>query len=350
MATIQTRRGKKGTTYRALVRLKGSRNLSKSFRRKTDAKSWAKRTEAAVLEGRHLPSSESYRRTVGELAERFIAEIIPQRAPGDRRNLTRQLQWWVERLKPETRLSEVSAARLVEIRDRLARGDSISGKPASPSTVKRYLALLSRVFSVAVKEWFWMEHNPCQRVTRPKEPRGRVRFLDEEERQRLLEACQASYEPRLYPLVFLAISTGGRQAELMSLRWPDVDLKSGLAVFHQTKNGERRSVPVTGPVLELLREMSRVRRLDTDLIFVNSRGRARYPREAWDEAREAAELRDFKFHDLRHTAASYLAMSGATLNDIAEVLGHKTLAMVKRYAHLTEAHTRDVLSRMTATL
>ncbi len=350
MATIQTRRGKNGTTYRALVRIKGSPPQSRSFRRKTDAKSWAKRTEAAVLEGRHLPSSESYRRTVGELAERFISEMIPLRASGTRRNLTRQAHWWADRLGRETRLADVRPARLVEIRDQLARGDSLSGEPASPSTVKRYLALLSRMFSVAVKEWFWMEHNPCQRVTRPKEPRGRVRFLDQEERRRLQEACQASYEPRLYPLVLLAISTGARQAELMGLLWTDLDLESGLATFQRTKNDERRSVPVTGPVLELLRERSRNQPAGSDFVFANNRGRARFPREAWDEARKAAEIRDFTFHDLRHTAASYLAMSGATLAEIAEILGHKTLAMVKRYAHLTEAHTRDVLSRMTATL
>ncbi len=350
MAYFETRRGKKRTTYRVQIRLKGFGLVTKSFRRKTDAKAWAKRTEAAILDGRHLPSNESQRRTVGELAERFIAEMIPLRAPADRLRLTNQLQWWVERLGPETRLSEISAARLVELRDQLTQGESISGQPASPATVKRYLAILSRMFSVAVKEWFWMEHNPCLRVTRPREPRGRVRFLDREERERLLEACQASYEPRLYPLVLLALSTGARQGELMKLRWTDIDLESGLAVFHETKNGERRGVSITGPALQLIREMSTLRPSRIDLVFVNRWGRARFPREAWDEARLAAEIEDFTFHDLRHSAASYLAMSGATLTEIAEVLGHKTLAMVKRYSHLTEAHTRDVLGRMTATL
>ncbi len=89
----------------------------------------------------------------------------------------------------------------------------------------------------------------------------------------------------------------------MSLRWRDIDLTSGLAIFHQTKNGERRSVSITGPALELMREMSGVRRLDTDLVFANQWGRARYPREAWDKARQATGIDDFTFHDLRHTAA-----------------------------------------------
>ena len=136
----------------------------------------------------------------------------------------------------------------------------------------------------------------------------------------------------------------------MGLRWRDVDLDRGLAIFHKTKNDERRAVPITGRALELIRELSVVRRIDTDLIFVNRWGRARFPREAWDVARDAAGIADFRFHDLRHTAASYLAMSGATLAEIADVLGHKTLMMVKRYSHLTEAHTRGVLERMTSRL
>ena len=103
---------------------------------------------------------------------------------------------------------------------------------------------------------------------------------------------------------------------------------------------------MTGHALELLRDKSKVRRLDTDLIFANKSGRATFPRKAWETAVSEAKLEDFHFHDLRHSAASYLAMSGATLAEIAEVLGHKTLAMVKRYAHLTEQHTSAVVKRM----
>ena len=82
------------------------------------------------------------------------------------------------------------------------------------------------------------------------------------------------------------------------------------------------------------------------LRHANPRGRAIFPRKPWEEALSAAEIEDFRFHDLRHSAASYLAMSGATLAEIAEVLGHKTLAMVKRYSHLTEQHTSKVVARM----
>ncbi len=143
-----------------------------------------------------------------------------------------------------------------------------------------------------------------------------------------------------------ALSTGARRGELLALRWPDVDWQRQVAVLHDTKNRERRALPITGHAFELLQELARVRRIDSDLIFAGPTGKATYPRAAWERALRAAQIDDFRFHDLRHSAASYLAMSGATLAEIAEVLGHKTLAMVKRYSHLTEAHTAGVVARM----
>lgn len=349
MAHIETRRRKNGSiSYRAQVILQGHPRVAATFRRKTDAKRWAQTTEAAIRERRYFPGSESEKRTVGELAERFIEEKLPLRSPRDQKRLGNQLHWWVRELGKETTLAAVTPAVIVAARDRLAGGRNPSRKKLSPATVKRYLAVLSKAMTVASKEWFWIDDNPCRRVPRPTEPRGRVRFLSDEERTKLLAACAESHEPRLLPLVLLAMATGARQGELLALRWRDVDLAKGVAILHETKNKERRSIPITGTALEVLKQRSRLRRIDTDLVFVNAHGKATVPRFAWLKALRQAEIADFTFHDLRHTAASYLAMSGATLAEIAEVLGHKTLAMVKRYAHLTEGHTRNVLDRMTS--
>jgi integrase len=123
-------------------------------------------------------------------------------------------------------------------------------------------------------------------------------------------------------------------------------MQRGTLVFHQTKNGERRSAPLVGHAAERMRAHAKVRRLDTDLVFPGSNRRPLEIAKMFREASARAGIRDFHFHDLRHAAASYLAMNGATLAEIAEVLGHKTLQMVKRYAHLTEGHTRDVVERM----
>ena len=192
-----------------------------------------------------------------------------------------------------------------------------------------------------------MDDNPCSKVVRPKEPRGRMRFLDDGERQRLLAACQTNRKRRLYPLVVLALFTGARRGELLRLKWQDVDLDRGVAIVHHSKNGERRALAITGLATQVLREWGTVRRIDCDLVFHNRHGQSAFPRHAWAVALAEAEIEDFRFHDLRHTFSSYLAMSGATLAELAEAMGHKTFAMVKRYAHLTEGHTARVVARMT---
>src|SRR5262249_42298039 len=159
------------------------------------------------------------------------------------------------------------------------------------------------------------------------------------------DACKRSKNTFLYTIVVLALATGGRQQELLTLRWPDVDFKRGTLTFHQTKNGERRTIPLTGYALDLLKQ--HVRHLGTDRVFpaYTNIKRCRI-RDAWNNAVRRAGITDFHFHDLRHTFAPYLAMQGASLLEIAEALGHKSLAMVKRYAHLTEGHTRSVVERM----
>ena len=131
----------------------------------------------------------------------------------------------------------------------------------------------------------------------------------------------------------------------MHLRWRDIDLDRGLAILHDTKNGERRSLPLEGEALRLLQDRS-VGRDPDEPAFGGRRGAVTFPKTRWDEAVTKAGIENFRFHDLRHTAASYLAMSGATLAEIAEILGHKTLAMVKRYAHLSDRHTSRVVARM----
>lgn len=347
MATIRRRIGKDGKAhYQAQVRVKGNLPQSATFRRRTDAKNWAQTVEATLRSGKYLPTAEERRKTVGDLVRRFAEEKLPERAKRDQPRLRRQLEWWGEQLGWETQLQRVTPAAIVEVKDRLAHGASLSGSSPSPATVKRYLAILSRAFSVAVKEWFWLQESPCGKVPRPTEPRGRLRFLDDEERERLLEACRKSSNQRLYPLVLAAITTGARRSELLSLRWRSVDFDRGLAVIEDSKNGDRRSVPLVGPITEVLLEKSKVRQIKSNAVFADGSGRVTFPRRAWEAAVRKADLDNFNFHDLRHTAASYLAMSGATLAEIAEILGHKTLQMVKRYAHLTDQHSHRVASRM----
>ena len=288
---------------------------------------------------------EAKRRTLAEMLVRYENDILPLK-PRNACNQRHQLHWWRGQLG-HCLLSSVTPAKIVECRDRLLREPTGSRSVHAPATVVRYLAVLSHAFSVAMKEWGWVDDNPCRKVTRPREPRGRVRFLDADERERLLQACRESTAVLLYPIVVLAIATGMRRGEMLNLLWPQVNLVQGVINLEETKNGERRAVPLTGHALEQLRELGNTRRRDTDLVFpATDAAKPIEIRTAWTAAVARAGLPDFRFHDLRHTTASYLAQGGATPIDIAAVLGHKTLAMVKRYAHLSESRVRGVLADM----
>ena len=358
MANIEKRVSADGKiTYRVKVRLKGHPTQSATFERRTDAKKWEQDTESAIRNNRHFKTSEAKRHALADVIDRYIRDVLPTKKSA--KTQTQQLNWWKAEIGSYS-LADITPALIGQYRDKLA-ADPIepkakspgktSGAPRyrSPASVVRYMAALSHAFTVAVKEWGWLEDNPMRKVTKPKEPRGRVRFLSDAERAALLKACKASSNVYLYPVVVLALSTGMRQGEIMGLTWDTVDLHRGRAILHETKNGERRAVAITGHALEQLTELSKVRRIGCNLIFPAKDNRPQKPmdlRTPWEAALKKAGIHDFRFHDLRHSAASYLAMNGASLAEIAEVLGHKTLAMVKRYAHLSDGHMAEVVERM----
>jgi len=364
LANINKRNGGDGrVSYQARVRLKGYPEQAATFERMTDAKRWVQNTESAIRDGRHFKTSEAKRHTLGDLVDRYIRDVMPTK-PKSAKDQTRQLNWWKSRLGAYT-LADVTPAMLAEYRDKLAVGMLDDGsmtleikhptgktkappvEPRSPSTVLRYLAAISHSYTVAMKEWGWVDSNPVMKVTKPKQPQGRVRFLSDDEREALLRECKARNHPDLYLAVVLALSTGARQMEVMSLRWDQVDLNRKVITLYETKNGEIRALPLVHHAFELMKERAKVRRIDTNLVFPGAN--AAKPillRTPFDKALARAGILNFRWHDLRHSCASYLAMNGASLAEIAEVLGHKTLQMVKRYAHLSHAHTSKVVESM----
>lgn len=344
MATIEKRTTREGaTTYRVKVRLKGFPPESASFERLTDAREWGKKTESDMKAGRHF--GQSKRHTFDELADEYQAHA---------KDISR-LDYWRTVFGSDS-LDSITPARISKARDKLlseethnfatpATGDAKKDaqRPRakrSGATVNRYIAALSVCLSYGVKTLQWLERNPCERITKPSESTGRVRFLSDGERTSLLKACKS--HPDLYLAVVLSLTTGARQGEIMTLRWGQIDFPRQVITLHETKNGERRALPLVGEAFTLLQERAKVRSLTDDRIFPPKA----YAKKAqcldltvpWNVARKVAGLTDFHWHDLRHTAASYLAMSGVSLVEIAKVLGHRTLQMVARYSHLSDAH------------
>jgi integrase len=339
MASIHKR---PSARYRVQVRVKGHYR-SATFPTLTQARRWAAQTEHALYEQEHFVQAAAAQHRLSELLTRYEQEVLPRKRSGTQRHQARQLAWWRQQLGT-LRLDQLTPARLTACRERLA-------ETRAPATVNRYLAVLSHALNVAVQEWGWLEASPLRRVRRLREPQGRVRALDDAERQRRLDACAQSPNRLLLPVVTLALATGARKQELLSLTWREVDFPRERLLLLVTKTGQSRSVPLTGRALTALQALAKVRRLDTALVFPRRDGQTPLDiRYAWQQAVQQANLQDFRFHDLRHCCASYLAMQGASVLEIADVLGHRTLQMVQRYAHLTASHTVQVVARMTAAI
>lgn len=341
MATINKHVDMEGkTTYRVRVRMKGHPMQTATFKRLTDAKKWGGATEEAIREGRYFNKVEAKKRTLNELIDRYVERVLPEKKESTKRTQKNQLDWWRDQLGVKT-LSAVDASAIADCRDELIA----NGR--TPSTANRYMAVLSHCLAYAKSDLQWIEQNPCLDVRKGKESRGVVRFLSSDERTRLLTACKESSNKLLYPAVLLALSTGMRRSEQMTLTWKQIDLASGRITLTDTKNGETRVTVATGPALTELKALAKVRKINCDLVFPGQRNTPIILSKPWYAALNAAEIEDFRWHDLRHSFASELAMNGATLAEIAECMGHKTLSMVKRYAHLTEGHISSVIERMT---
>lgn len=361
-------------SFRAQVRVKGRPSESATFPNKKEAKEWAESIQTAIREGKHFPHAAAKRMTFDGLAKDYTETVLVECDKKEREKRTRQLNWWAGQFGGLS-LAEVTSDRISKARDLLATEKFTRGKPRtdkktgaitapkqykrSGATVNRYMATLSHALSFAVKERRLLDRNPVTALARKKESRGRTRFLSDDERSALLDACAKSEWPALRPLVLLAITTGARRGELISLRWADVELKTGRALVRQTKNGEQRTLPLAGKALEALRELKLKNSARSDYVFpaptvvlnpVTGKPELdaayEYFDAHWYAVLEAAGIADFRFHDLRHTTASMLAAQGASLLEIADVLGHKTLQMVRRYSHLVVDHKAKVIERL----
>ncbi|MGD9639444.1 MAG: tyrosine-type recombinase/integrase [Alphaproteobacteria bacterium] len=346
MATIEKRESEKGVQYRVRIRKKGYPTQSATFSRLTDAKNWANEIETAMFNKKYFPAAELRKKTFSELVERYIQDVLSKNHKKAYNNIPK-LKWWQEELGIYC-LSDITTSLIYDARQKLLNNPTKKGSLRSNATVNRYCAALSKLLNVAVNEWQWLENNPMQKIKKLKEPRGRVRFLSQDEKNALLKACKESASHHLYSIVYLALSTGARHGEIVNLKWKQVDFSRKVITLYETKNGEIRVLPIVGNTYDLMLELYNSKNAKSDLIFpsYNNINKPTNIRTAWEIALEKAGIEDFRFHDLRHSTASYLAMNGATLAEIAEVLGHKTLAMVKRYSHLSEAHTAGVLERM----
>jgi site-specific recombinase XerD len=215
-----------------------------------------------------------------------------------------------------------------------------------PATINRHRSLLSLTYRLAIRNRR-VKENPVRQVTRRKENNLRVRFLEAEEeitlRAKIRELC-----PEREPEFDLALNTGMRRNEQWRLRLADVNLRSGILTIRDAKNGQGRHVPINSAADRALVALSK--QSNGEHVVPGPTERAVRTWDRWfEECVEEAGVADFRYHDIRHTFGSRLAMAGVPLRTLAELLGHRTLAMVMRYAHLSPGHLRDAVERISGT-
>lgn len=313
MASIAKRNGR----YHVRVRKNGFPIQCRSFTSKRDALRWAADTERAAENGQLLLDDCS----MSDLLDRYQREISSKKRGAD-----------VERYRIETlRKSSLAALRLSQLKSvHIARYRDDRLKQVSTASAKRELVILSHAISVAIKDWGYnLPNNPCQQIRKPIEGRGRDRRLVDDECDRLLTACRASENPYLAPLVELAIESGMRRGELLSIKWENVHLDQSFIHLPMTKNGDSRDVPLSGRAKDVIRDLPR--RIDGVVFPIHFEAL----KGLWKRAIRRAEIDDLHFHDLRHEATSRFFEKGLNVMEVAAITGHKDLRMLQRYTHLS---------------
>lgn len=375
MASIRERKSAGGKSrWHAQVRVQGHNPQTCSFDRKTDAKAWAEETERLIRTGRFRLVNEAQTRDFSELCKRFKEKYMrPSRA----RDYVQILDWWEARLG-QLHLINVTSEVLQKCVDELM--DSFSNtrrkkspnvvhfdhvtpvhqifavpsrtplpskpKPAKPpqktsvGTGLRYLAVASRVFNVAVKQLSWLDKSPVLGVERPRQEETKTpRVLSPSEEERLLKEVDASENRALPYVVRIALRTGMRLNEIMRLRWHDIEFHKDYALIlvKKTKNKRQRFVPLVGDALEAVVRL-RLPRGDghSEALLFPSKKKIEKPvliRASWNTCLDKADIKLFRFHDLRHTLASRLAGQNFSLPRIGNVLGHVDHRSTLIYTH-----------------
>jgi integrase len=338
MASI--RRVGKGR-FEASIQIERRRQRRKMFGTREEAEAWIEERQREKRD--RLVLGGVTPKTLGAVAAEYLAYKASKgkrTVDEDRALLEHQLMPF---FGPNTLVSEITAERIAAYEQYRATAQHPRlGRPLVTSTINRHLSVL-RCLLRRARKLKYLREVPGFEMGR--EPEGRLRYLEYEEAVRLLDACRESRNQLLWTIVNLALNTGMRRGEILGLEWERVDFARGVLLLEQTKNGRRREVPMNQAVYDVLTSLPG--RAESGPVFRGKNG------EAWGtiatsfaNALRRAKITDFRFHDLRHTFASWLVMDGATLQEVKELLGHRTLTMTLRYAHLAPDRLRDAVSRL----
>jgi integrase len=317
----------------------GRRKREKIGPSKKLAETVLKKRKVEIAEGRFLDIKKEYKVKFEDFADEYLEVHCKSNNKSWRKsdypNLNGLKKYFSGKCLHEITPKDIEQYRVERI------------KEVSKSTINRILNCLSSLYNRAI-EWGKAEYNPMSKIKLFKVPEKRIRYLEREEIEKLLANCCE----HLKPIVTVALHTGMRKSEILGLKWHDIDIKRNIIHLYDTKNGEKREVPMNAVVQKTV--MGVLKNPESQYVFCNKDSKPYgNVRKSFFTAMKKAGIINFRFHDLRHTFASQLVMSGVDLNTVRELLGHKSIEMTLRYSHLSPDHKKravDILGKRMDTI
>jgi len=309
------------------------KRVRKSFQKRKDAEAELGKRVSLIAEGRYLDVKKDYTTTLGQLLDKYIENYKDQAAYQS--NKYYFIPKFREHFGEDTKLANIRYVDLESYKNQLKRTLTKLGTVRAIGSINREMACLQHIFTKGV-EWEMIEQNPFDRGKSlvMKENNKRYRFLSEDEIDRLFDNCVNDYTR---DVVTAALNTGMRRRELLSLKREQI--RGDFIYLSKTKTDESRQIPINADLAQLFKEVRAKNQLRSEYVFCDSKGKPfKEITKSFRASLKRAGIEDFRFHDLRHTFASHFIMRGGTPKDLQEILGHKSLTMTNRYAHLSEEH------------
>lgn len=347
---------KRGKSYQIDYFDPNGKRIRKSYKKKKEAVAELGKRVSLIAEGRYLDVKKECKTTLQELtdkyAENFKHQSIFQTAK------KHYLENFKEYFGKDTLLVNIRYLNLESYRNHLKQKITRNKTIRSDATVNREMSCLHHIMTKAV-EWEKLESSPFDKGKSLilKENNMRMRFLTEDEITRLLDQCPEY----LHNIVECALNTGMRRGEILSLKWSQI--RNGFIYLGKTKTNEARQIPINDTLDALFKQIRKENGFKSEYVFLYDgqiieikTGNVRRPKKdteskpvtgiksSFNSVLKRADIDDFRFHDLRHTFASQVLMKGGSLKDVQELLGHKTMTMTLRYAHLTQDHKRKAVN------
>jgi integrase len=354
MATIR----KRGNSYQIDYFDPTGKRVRKSFKKRKVAAAELGKRVSLIAEGRYLDVKKEFKTTLKELLDKYTENFKSQASYKTWKRFC--LENFKEYFGEDTLLANIRYVDLETYRNHLRQKPTKNGTIRTDASVNREMSCLHHLLAKAF-EWEMLERNSFDKgkTLLVKENNKRLRFLTEDEINKLLVECPK----HLQRIVECALNTGMRRGEILSLKWSQI--RNGFIYLEKTKTNEARQIPVNDTLARMFKDMRKNQGLGSEYVFTYAKSedklkgkkpvrkriklapvpeRVRNIKSAFKAAVGRAGIEDFRFHDLRHTFASHMVMRGASLKEVQEILGHKTMTMTLRYAHLSQEHKKKAVN------